>query len=184
MTEPADDFSSADIARLLDLLEAELTRRGAAASIYVVGGAAIALTFETGRRTKDVDADLTPEDTVLEAAAAVAESEGLPPTWLNSDAKAWIPPHPAPTSSGTPLATGLRVEIATPQALLAMKLIASRNRDVPDIKLLAEALGLTQPMALAELVRDQYGADQLEAVHGGFDDMLLWCRTLCERLWT
>jgi hypothetical protein len=75
------------------------------------------------------------------------------------------------------------VEIASPETLLAMKLVASRNRDVPDIKLLAEALGLVQPLAMAELVRSQYGADQLEAVHGGFDDMLLWCRTLCERLW-
>jgi hypothetical protein len=141
-----------------------------------------ALTYDAGRRTKDVDAELTPEESVLEAAAAVAESEGLPPTWLNSDAKAWIPPHatPAPAAASP---TGLRVEIASPDALLAMKLVASRNRDVPDIKLLAEALGLTEATAMAELVRDQYGADQLELVHGGFDDMLLWCRTLSERLW-
>src|SRR5689334_2061133 len=108
MTEPADDFSPTDIARLLDLLEAELSRRGVAASIYIVGGAAIALTYDTGRRTKDVDADLTPEDEVLKAAVAVAESEGLPPTWLNNDAKAWIPPYSTLTSSGSPSATGLR----------------------------------------------------------------------------
>jgi hypothetical protein len=42
MTAPTDDFSSADITRLLGLLEAELSRRGVAASIYVVGGVAIA----------------------------------------------------------------------------------------------------------------------------------------------
>ncbi len=181
MTEPTDDFSSADIARLLDLLEAELSRRGVAASIYIVGGAAIALTYDAGRRTKDIDAELTPEDAILEAAASVAESEGLPPTWLNSDAKAWIPPHPLSVAQSP--VTGLRIEIASPETLLAMKLVASRNRDVPDIKLLAEVLGLTQPLAMAELVRDHYGADQLEAVHGGFDDMLLWCRRLVERLW-
>ncbi|WP_432940177.1 DUF6036 family nucleotidyltransferase [Kribbella sp. CA-253562] len=182
MTAPTDDFSSADITRLLGLLEAELSRRGVAASIYVVGGAAIALTYDTGRRTKDVDAELSPEDSVLEAAAAVAESEGLPPTWLNADAKSWIPPRAGPSLPAAS-SRGLQVEIASPEALLAMKLVASRNRDVPDIKLLADALGVTEPTAMAELVRDQYGEDQLELVHGGYDDMLLWCRTLSARLW-
>jgi hypothetical protein len=64
-----------------------------------------------------------------------------------------------------------------------MKLVASRNRDVLDIKLLAEAIGIKDAVALANLVRDQYGEDQLEAVHGGYDDMLTWCRTLSSHLW-
>lgn len=64
-----------------------------------------------------------------------------------------------------------------------MKLVASRNRDIPDIKLLAEAIGVPDPHAMADVVRSQYGDDQLELVHGGYADMLIWCETLAQRLW-
>jgi hypothetical protein len=82
-----------------------------------------------------------------------------------------------------PVRVGLHVDIARPEALLAMKLVASRNRDIPDIKLLAEAIGITDAKAMADVVRHQYGEDQLELVHGGYADMLLWCETLVGRLW-
>jgi hypothetical protein len=49
--------------------------------------------------------------------------------------------------------------------------------------LLPEAVGIVDAVLMADLVRDQYGADQLEAVHGGYADMLLWCRRLVGQLW-
>jgi hypothetical protein len=48
-----------------------------------------------------------------------------------------------------------------------MKLVASRNRDLPDIEPAADAIGVTTAVGMADLVRDQYGEDQLELVHGG-----------------
>lgn len=63
-----------------------------------------------------------------------------------------------------------------------MNLVASRNRDLPDIRMLAEEIGLTDTKNLADLVLAQYG-DQLDALHGGYDDMLLWCRTLARTFW-
>jgi len=176
------NFTAPEIRRLLNLLESELAARGTPAIMYVVGGAAIALSFDTDRSTKDIDATLVPEDAVLEAARAVAEAEHLPPDWINSDAAAWIPAIPT-DALHTPDRAGLQVVVASPEALLAMKLVASRNRDIPDIKLLAETIGTKDPVALANLVRDQYGEDQLESVHGGYDDMLTWCRTLTGQLW-
>ena len=50
-------------------------------------------------------------------------------------------------------------------------------------QLLAETLDLTDPKGLAELVRDEYGADQLELVHGGYADMLTWCTHLARQFW-
>lgn len=149
--------------------------------MYVVGGAAIALNYSSGRRTKDVDATFVPEQAVLGAARAVADAEGLPLNWLNADAAPWVPPRAVDMVSA-PIHAGLRIEIASPEALLAMKLVASRNRDIPDIKLLAEAIGMTDPLDLADLVRRQYGEEQL-GIHGGYDDMLLWCRSLVGMLW-
>lgn len=176
------NFTAPEIRRLLELLESELASRGTAATMYVVGGAAIALSFDTNRSTKGIDATLVPEGAVLEAARAVAEAEHLPPDWINSDAAAWTPVLPK-GALRAPNRAGLQVVVASPESLLAMKLVASRNRDIPDIKLLAEAIGLKDPVALANLVRDQYGDDQLEAVPGGYEDVLVWCRTLSSQLW-
>jgi hypothetical protein len=125
----ATRFTAAVIRRLLSLLEAELTKEGTAASMYIVGGAAIALSYDTDRTTKDIDATLVPEDVVLRAARVVADAEQLPPDWLNTDAAPWIPPHEEAAGS---TGRGLRIQVASPEALLAMKLVASRNRDIPD----------------------------------------------------
>ena len=178
----ATRFTAAEIRRLLGLLEDELAKQGTAASMYIVGGAAIALSYDTDRTTKDIDATLVPEDVVLRAAKVVADAEHLPPDWLNTEATPWVPPHDE-VGRREPPGSGLRIDVASPEALLAMKLVASRNRDIPDIKLLAEAIGTTGAVQLADLVREQYGADQLEAVHGGYADMLLWCQTLTRQLW-
>jgi len=178
----AVEFTAVEIRRLLDLLEAELDCRGVGASVYVVGGAAIALTLDPDRRTQDVDAAIVPRDPVLDASSAVAASEGIPRLWLNTGAVGWIP-----TATRAAVDPGsdkrLRIEIASPQVLLAMKLVASRNRDLPDIRLLAESVGVTTAEGLADLVREQYGEDQLEAAHGGYNDMLLWCGRLVEMFW-
>ena len=176
------EFTATEIRRLFDALEAELGRRGVGASMYVVGGAAIALAHEAGRRTQDVDAALVPRDPVLEAAAVVADAEGIPSSWLNTDAAWWIPSATTTAAEPAPI-KGLRIEIASPQVLLAMKLVASRNRDLPDIKLLAESISVTTAREMADLVQEQYGEDQLQAVHGGYEDMLLWCEQLVAMFW-
>ncbi|MGI8900251.1 MAG: hypothetical protein ACR2HA_04855 [Nocardioides sp.] len=64
-----------------------------------------------------------------------------------------------------------------------MKLVASRNRDLSDIKLLAESISVTTAREMADLVQAQYGEDQLEAVHGGYEDMLSWCEQLVTTFW-
>lgn len=51
------------------------------------------------------------------------------------------------------------------------------------LKLLAEAVGITSPAALADIVRDEYCVDQLELIHGRYSDMLTWCKKLAQLLW-
>lgn len=71
-------FSAEETAELLGELDARLRERGVAASIFVVGGAAIAATnARSGRLTEDVDA-LTRDEVVLEEAKAMARERGLP----------------------------------------------------------------------------------------------------------
>jgi hypothetical protein len=163
-------FERAEIERLLGLLDGRLRARGVAASVYVVGGAAIAVTVYDARRTMDVDA-LVSDRAVLEEARLLAELEGIPPTWLNENAKPWVPPRPA-EATVTPARPGLTIHWAPPEHLLAMKLVAMRPQDAPDIAALARQIGLgTDPSAYADLLERVYsGEGALQQVLGMPED--------------
>lgn len=138
-------FTREDIESLLDALEARLRARGVAASVYIVGGAAIALRgISSDRRTGDVDALMVPEDEVLEAAREVAAERGIRPTWLNSSARPYVPPLPEEAKQ-PPAEPGLELHTAPDEHLLAMKIIAARGqRDMRDILRLARRLQLSR----------------------------------------
>ncbi len=106
-------FERDDIERLLGLLDVRLRARGVSGSVYVVGGACIAMTVSNDRRTLDIDA-LVSGEAVLEEARSLAETEGIPPNWLNDSASPWIPPRPA-AATAPPKEPGLAVHWAPPE---------------------------------------------------------------------
>lgn len=120
-----------------------LARRGVVADIYVLGGAAMALAYDSRRATRDIDAVFKPHGIVLEEARAVAAELSLPGWWLNEQASAYVAPGGDPGAPRVFDHRGLRVSAASPRHLLAMKILAARERDVADIRLLVEHLGLT-----------------------------------------
>ena len=143
---------------LLAELDERLRARGVAASVYVVGGAAMALAYGREGVTPDIDA-VTSHRAVVEEARAMADVHGLAEHWLNSGAEAWIPPMPA-SARRRPTEPGLIVHIAPAEHVLAMKLVALRRKDRPDIRLLIEQLGMADASA------EDY-ADLLERVYSG-----------------
>jgi methylmalonyl-CoA mutase cobalamin-binding subunit len=70
-----------EIRALLDDLSAELSKRGARADLFLVGGAAIAVAYDSARATRDLDAVFLPTDVVRQAAISVAERRGLAKDW-------------------------------------------------------------------------------------------------------
>lgn len=189
--EPAAPRWSLDADRVRDLLivlGARLQRRGVAASVYVVGGVAVALQAQPRRLTLDVDA-MASDQVVYEEAEAMAAEEGLPPNWLNGAAQPWVPPRPAQARRRreTP---GLDVHVAPPEHLLAMKILAFRDRDIEDIEDLAAVLNLEDASAetLRDLVQAVYGdAEVLATTIGGPDhdaaaELLLRCGRIARLL--
>jgi hypothetical protein len=79
------------ILRLFEELSEELARRGTRAEIFLVGGAAMALAYDTRRATRDIDAVFQPKDEVYSAAAVVAARHDLPDDWLNDGVKGFLP---------------------------------------------------------------------------------------------
>jgi hypothetical protein len=164
-------LDAARVRELLVLLDQRLQRRGIAATVYVVGGVAVAMRARPRRLSLDVDA-MASDQAVFEEAAAMAAEEGLPPNWLNSAAQPWLPPRPPDTRAkrATP---GLDVYVAPPEHLLAMKVIAFRDRDVADIKDLAAVLQLqdASPEGLRDVVTEVYGSPEaLATAIGGPDE--------------
>lgn len=85
------DLDAAGITRLLEALDSELAARGTTADVYLVGGAAIALSFDAKRTTRDLDAVFVPMSEVRAAAVAVAQANGLAEDWLNDAVKGFVP---------------------------------------------------------------------------------------------
>jgi Nucleotidyltransferase of unknown function (DUF6036) len=150
-----------EIIDALTFLAEELERRGVSGEMYVVGGAAIALAFDERRATRDIDAVFEPKAVIYEAAKAVAEQRGLPGGWLNDAVKGFLEgddPGAAPVLD----LPGLRCLTASPETLLALKVLAHRvGEDEDDLRLLANALGLDRAEDVLAIAERTYG-DRLD----------------------
>lgn len=150
-----------EIRGALTALAAELERRGVSAEMYVVGGAAIALAFDERRATRDIDAVFEPKNAVYEAAAVVGEELGLPAGWLNDAVKGFLASHD-PAAAPVLDLPGLRCLTASPEKLLALKVLAHRvGEDEDDLRLLAGELGLERADQVLEVAERTYG-DRLD----------------------
>jgi hypothetical protein len=141
------EFNASEVAELLAELDRRLRRRGVSASVFVVGGAAVAVAGIRGERlTEDVDV-VTDGQVVLEEASLLARERGeLPENWLNATARMWMPPLPGGVLD-RPDAPGLRVTYADDGFLFATKLIAQRAKDADDVVALAKRLGMQEASA-------------------------------------
>ena len=92
MSESAPVLDRAGIEEAFRRLGDRLAKRGVVADIYVFGGAAMALAYDSRRATRDVDALFKPHGIVLEEAQAVATELGLPSWWLNEQASSYVAP--------------------------------------------------------------------------------------------
>ncbi|WP_431946033.1 DUF6036 family nucleotidyltransferase [Micromonospora marina] len=138
-----------------------LARRGVVADLYIFGGAAMALAYDARRATRDIDAVFQPHGVVLDEARAVADELGLPHWWLNEQASAYVAPGgdaAAPRVFDHP---GLRVAAASPEHLLAMKVIAARRRDAEDIRFLVDHLGLTSAEQVLALCAEIFPEEEV-----------------------
>jgi len=155
-------WSRTELVALLGLLADRLARRGVSASVYVVGGAAISLAFDSRRATRDIDAMvLEGHGPLIEEVRSIARERGLPSTWLNEQAVAYV------STVGDGAATvvfdhpNLRVAAASAEHLLAMKVAAARPTDVADIVLLAGNLGIGSAAEAMEVYRRVFPGQDL-----------------------
>jgi Nucleotidyltransferase of unknown function (DUF6036) len=154
----ADDvlFGRAELERAFTALGERLARRGVVADVFVVGGAAMALAYDATRVTRDVDATFLPHGIVVEEARNVADALGLPYWWLNEQASIYISGKDDPGKRRVFDHPGLRVMAASPTHIFAMKALAARTRDIDDLRLLADIIGVESADEALQICADFY----------------------------
>ena len=140
-----------------------LARRGVIADLYVFGGAAMALAYDARRSTRDIDAVFQPHGLVLDEARAVAAELGLPEWWLNEQASAYVAPGGDTNAPRVFDHPGLRVSAASPEHLLAMKVLAARRRDADDIRFLVKHLNLATADEVLALCAEIFPDEEVPA---------------------
>ncbi len=149
-------FDRETLLGLLGDLAAELDRKGVRGEMFVVGGSAMALAYNTRRATRDMDAVFEPKSVVYEAARRVAEQRGLDPEWLNDAVKGFLPGEDTDVTLLFER-PGLAVRVASPRYLLAMKAMAARvERDEDDIRRLFGICGLRSAREGLDLIQETY----------------------------
>lgn len=143
--------------RLFEELADALAQARVRACIYIIGGAAMTMAYQRDRTTQDVDARIDDgHQAVLTAVSAIARRHGLPTTWLNEQATAYLPAAPdqrAPVVFDSP---HLIITGASAEHLLAMKLEAARRTDQADIVTLLRTLGIKDANAAMAIHADLF----------------------------
>ena len=155
------DLERNRIQELLGLLDDELVRQGHRATVYVVGGANIALAVDGERGTEDIDVVIKNGlDHLRAAALEVARQESLPADWINSQFAGadggggitwqWMDNKESDEPTVAYSGQGLHVELASPEMMLALKTLATRPQDVRDAHKLMRmtGIGIKDPGAL------------------------------------
>jgi hypothetical protein len=153
-----------------------LRERNTVGEIALYGGSAILLQFPWRKATEDVDAVFRePEALVKDAAAYAAIALNLPDEWLNDAVGGFTSEteqdgffllhgdYPKGEKSG------LRVFLAKPEYLCAMKLRALtresyHDKDFNDLVGLAIAAGITSEAALKELFSSFFPTEEIDPV--------------------
>jgi hypothetical protein len=169
----------------------ELGRRtyaeGKTIEIAIYGGSALILTYDWHVATRAVDAVFESDrQTVRRIAAEIAEETGWDPDWLNDGVKGFLSAADADPAAKRLFETypsedqpGIRVTVANPRYLFAMKCRAMRiggveaSSDVDDIRALAREIGISSAQDALDLVGQFYPSNLLEPkVRFGLEEIL------------
>ncbi len=151
-------LSRKDITHLFELLNEELRKDDIKGELYLVGGAVMCIAFQSRPSTRDVDALFVPATEVRTAAGRIAANMGMEPDWLNDAVKGFLSPE-GEFDLFLEL-DHLRVLIAQPEYLLAMKCLAMRigeeYHDEDDVRYLLRYLNIESCKKALEVIYAYY----------------------------
>jgi hypothetical protein len=153
-----------EIVTYLTRLSELLALRDVVGEIVLFGGAAMVLAHKARLSTKDVDAVFAPKALIYQAAADVTRECGAAEDWLNDAVKGFLSDkHATQPLLDLP---NLKVFVATPEYLLAMKCMSMRigrdETDIRDIRFLMKQLDLQTVESVLSIVESYYPHNQIQ----------------------
>jgi len=156
------ELSRQEILRLFELLNQELAAVQSKGEIYLLGGAVMCLVYQARPATKDVHAYFLPTPILRKAARRVAGKKGIGAEWLNDGVKGFISAQ-GDYADYLDL-SHLKVYVANPAYLLAMKCLAARIgeefHDIDDIRYLLRYLNITDANTARNIITRYYPVDR------------------------
>ena len=166
----AKTFNRTTLRQALHELGRRARTAGKTIEIAIYGGSALMLTYDWRLATRDVDAVFEADRAIIRRLAAeIGEENGWERDWLNDGVKGFLSALDADPESRRLFGTypserkpGLRVMIANPRYLFAMKCRAMRlggveaSEDVADIRGLAREIGIAGAAEALDLVEAFY----------------------------
>lgn len=174
MDNDTKPINRSDMRLLLSEIGQQLAAQGRIAEIAIYGGSALILQFDFRESSHDVDyLPLRGSRWALKAAAAsVGRKHNLPSGWFNDQiVQNKLSPRPVtlPYGDFPSENPGLRVFVASPQYIFAMKVFAMRSslmaQDVEDIWNLWSELGLEDTDTAINLCTQFYPGRELPKRH-------------------
>jgi hypothetical protein len=175
MSDPSRPFDRTTIEQAFERLGklAAADKKNVEISLY--DGAALILTMPYCVATRDVDAVFEDARPFIRRAAEIIASEfGWPKNWLNDGVKGFLSRNDADAESKNLFRTypsggqtGLRIFVASPSYLFAMKCLAMRagavdeSGDISDIRLIGEVLGIRTAEEAFRVVPRYYPSGQI-----------------------
>ena len=155
-------LTEADIRAALSELAERLSAKRAQGRLYIAGGAAMALAYDSEKLTRDIDAAiLHGHGAVIDSVRDIARSRGWPSTWLNEQATPYMPKTPDRHGQVVFDHPALKVVAASAEHMLAMKVRAARSSDVDDTRRLLDETGLSEPEEVVTLVESVFPGESL-----------------------
>jgi predicted nucleotidyltransferase len=153
------EMTGEEMRALLEEVGERLAQRGLTGEIVLAGGAVMVMVLHTRGGSRDVDAVFVREaDAIRRAASEVAETHGLPATWLNDHVRVFVADD-APTVDLFAV-PGLVVRMVTLHYLFYLKAWAGDPVDQRDLREIARTLDIRDEHTAYDVVR-RYSPGQL-----------------------
>lgn len=122
----------------------------------------MALSYDSDKLTRDIDAAIIEgHDPVMEAVQEMARFRGWPTTWLNEQATPYMPVAPDHHAQVVLDHPALKVLVASPLHMLAMKVRAARSSDIHDVWRLLNSTGLSTVEEVESVVESVFPDEAL-----------------------
>lgn len=169
-------MTAEEIRALFAEINDKLAESGLSGELLICGGALMALSYNRERVTEDIDALYQPKDEIEAIVAQIAENHGLPKDWLNDMVTQSIQLSDFESEVIVEM-SHLVVRAVILEVLLTMKLMACRDKDENDIRLLVSRMGNFDFDEVMDLVRKyvpsnrlMYAPHFLTALFSGIND--------------